>query len=162
MVLTIRPATALDVPLILDFIRALALYERAAAEVVADEERLRETLFGESPQAKVVLALWEGRPVGFAVYFFSYSTWLARKGLYLEDLFVLPEARGNGVGKALLRQLARIAVEEGCGRLEWSVLDWNQPAIDFYLSLGAVPQSEWTRYRLSGTDLQELAGTGES
>ncbi|MEY3660671.1 MAG: hypothetical protein RLZZ169_1497 [Pseudomonadota bacterium] len=160
--LTIRPATALDVPLILDFIRALALYERAAAEVVADEERLRETLFGESPQAKVVLALWEGRPVGFAVYFFSYSTWLARKGLYLEDLFVLPEARGNGVGKALLRQLARIAVEEGCGRLEWSVLDWNQPAIDFYLSLGAVPQSEWTRYRLSGTDLQELAGTGES
>jgi GNAT superfamily N-acetyltransferase len=161
-VLTIRPATALDVPLILDFIRALALYERAAAEVVADEERLRETLFGESPQAKVVLALWEGRPVGFAVYFFSYSTWLARKGLYLEDLFVLPEARGNGVGKALLRQLARIAVEEGCGRLEWSVLDWNQPAIDFYLSLGAVPQSEWTRYRLSGTDLQELAGTGES
>jgi GNAT superfamily N-acetyltransferase len=161
-VLTIRPATALDVPLILDFIRALALYERAAVEVVADEERLRETLFGESPQAKVVLALWEGRPVGFAVYFFSYSTWLARKGLYLEDLFVLPEARGNGVGKALLRQLARIAVEEGCGRLEWSVLDWNQPAIDFYLSLGAVPQSEWTRYRLSGTDLQELAGTGES
>lgn len=160
--LTIRPATALDVPLILDFIRALALYERAAVEVVADEERLRETLFGESPQAKVVLALWEGRPVGFAVYFFSYSTWLARKGLYLEDLFVLPEARGNGVGKALLRQLARIAVEEGCGRLEWSVLDWNQPAIDFYLSLGAVPQSEWTRYRLSGTDLQELAGTGES
>lgn len=160
--LTIRPATALDVPLILDFIRALALYERAAAEVVADEERLRETLFGESPQAKVVLALWEGRPVGFAVYFFSYSTWLARKGLYLEDLFVLPEARGNGVGKALLRQLTRIAVEEGCGRLEWSVLDWNQPAIDFYLSLGAVPQSEWTRYRLSGTDLQELAGTGES
>ena len=160
--LTIRPATALDVPLILDFIRALALYERAAAEVVADEERLRETLFGESPQAKVVLALWEGRPVGFAVYFFSYSTWLARKGLYLEDLFVLPEARGNGVGKALLPQLARIAVEEGCGRLEWSVLDWNQPAIDFYLSLGAVPQSEWTRYRLSGTDLQELAGTGES
>ncbi len=160
--LTIRPATALDVPLILDFIRALALYERAAAEVVADEERLRETLFGESPQAKVVLALWEGRPVGFAVYFFSYSTWLARKGLYLEDLFVLPEARGNGVGKALLRQLARIAVEEGCGRLEWSVLDWNQPAIDFYLSLGAVPQSEWTRYRLSGTDLQELAGTCES
>jgi GNAT superfamily N-acetyltransferase len=157
----IRPATALDVPLILDFIRALALYERAAAEVVADEERLRETLFGESPQAKVLLALWEGVPVGFAVYFFSYSTWLARKGLYLEDLFVLPEARGKGAGKALLQRLARIAVEEGCGRLEWSVLDWNQPAIDFYLSLGAVPQSEWTRYRLSGTALQELAGPGK-
>jgi GNAT superfamily N-acetyltransferase len=160
-VLMIRPATALDVPLILDFIRALALYERAAAEVVADEERLRETLFGESPQAKVLLALWEGVPVGFAVYFFSYSTWLARKGLYLEDLFVLPEARGKGAGKALLQRLARIAVEEGCGRLEWSVLDWNQPAIDFYLSLGAVPQSEWTRYRLSGTALQELAGPGK-
>ncbi len=159
--LMIRPATALDVPLILDFIRALALYERAAAEVVADEERLRETLFGESPQAKVLLALWEGVPVGFAVYFFSYSTWLARKGLYLEDLFVLPEARGKGAGKALLQRLARIAVEEGCGRLEWSVLDWNQPAIDFYLSLGAVPQSEWTRYRLSGTALQELAGPGK-
>lgn len=159
--LMIRPATALDVPLILNFIRALALYERAAAEVVADEERLRETLFGESPQAKVLLALWEGVPVGFAVYFFSYSTWLARKGLYLEDLFVLPEARGKGAGKALLQRLARIAVEEGCGRLEWSVLDWNQPAIDFYLSLGAVPQSEWTRYRLSGTALQELAGPGK-
>ncbi len=159
--LTIRCATALDVSLILDFIRALALYERAAAEVVADEERLRETLFGESPQAKVLLALWEGSPVGFAVYFFSYSTWLARKGLYLEDLFVLPEARGKGAGKALLQRLARIAVEEGCGRLEWSVLDWNQPAIDFYLSLGAVPQSEWTRYRLSGAALQEVAGPGE-
>jgi GNAT superfamily N-acetyltransferase len=154
--LSIRPAQASDVPQILAFIKALALYERAPHEVLATEEILLHSLFGPTPQAQVLLCFQEQVAVGFAVYFFSYSTWLGKKGIYLEDLFVLPEYRGLGAGKALLQKLAQIAVTEQCGRLEWSVLDWNTPAIDFYRSLGAVPQDEWTRYRLTGAALLKL------
>lgn len=157
MPLSLRPATAADVPLILHFIQGLADYERLAHECVATEERLRETLFGPAPEAEVVLAFLDDRPAGFALFFHSYSTFLARRGLYLEDLFVLPEFRGKGIGKALLRHLARLAVERGCGRFEWAVLDWNDSAIKFYESLGAVPMGEWITYRLTGEALHRLA-----
>ena len=153
----IRPATAADVPVIVRLIRALAEYERLSDQVVLDEGQFREHLFGSRPAAEVLLAEEEGRVVGFALFFPNFSTFLGRPGLYLEDLFVLPEFRGQGHGKALFRALARLAVERGCGRLEWAVLDWNEPAIGFYRALGAVPMDEWTVYRLTGPALEKLA-----
>lgn len=155
--LRIRPAAEADVPLVLRFIRELAEYERLLHEVVATEERLRETLFGARPAAEVVIAEWEGAPAGFALFFHNFSTFLGRPGVYLEDLFVEPEHRGRGIGKALLAHLARLAVERGCGRLEWWVLDWNEDAIRFYRSLGAVPMDGWTVYRVAGDALTALA-----
>jgi GNAT superfamily N-acetyltransferase len=157
--MTLRPATVDDVPQIFAFIRALADYERLLHEVVATEDGLRGALFGPRPYAEVVLAEDAGVPLGFALFFHTFSTFLGQPGLYLEDLFVIPEARGRGVGKALLTQLARLAVERGCGRVEWAVLDWNAPAIRFYDSLGARPNDEWTVYRLTGDPLAALAGT---
>jgi GNAT superfamily N-acetyltransferase len=155
--LRIRPATVADVAIILRLIRGLAEYERLLDECVATEEQLRETLFGAHPQAEVVIAEWEGEPAGFALYFHNYSTFLARRGLYLEDLFVLPAHRGSGIGRALLVHLARLAVERGCGRFEWSVLDWNAPAIAFYRALGAEPMDDWTIMRVTGARLAALA-----
>jgi GNAT superfamily N-acetyltransferase len=155
--LRIVPATEADLPLILDLIQALAEYEKLAEAVTATQERLRETLFGSKPAAEVLLAHWEGECAGFAVFFGSYSTFLAQPGLYLEDLYVKPHLRGKGIGPALLKRLARIATERGCGRLEWGVLDWNRPAIEFYQKLGAAPLDEWTKYRLSGEALKSLA-----
>jgi GNAT superfamily N-acetyltransferase len=164
-------ATEGDVPVILEMIRALAEYERMSDQVVATEAGLRASLFGAKPDAEVLLAYAqrEGhspqreasaeRPAGFALFFHNYSTFLGRRGLYLEDLFVRPEHRGRGVGKRLLVELARIAVERGCGRFEWAVLDWNEPAIGFYKSLGAVPQDEWTVFRVTGDALTRLART---
>jgi GNAT superfamily N-acetyltransferase len=157
MPLTIREATEADVQLILQFIRGLAEYERLAHQVVATEESLRATLFGKRAYAEVVIAFEGNDPIGFALFFHNYSTFLGKPGLYLEDLFVHPEKRGRGYGKELLKHLARIAVERGCGRLEWSVLDWNESAIAFYKSLGAVPMDEWTVFRLTGDTLQALA-----
>ena len=153
----IRSATIADVPLILAFIRGLADYEKLAHEVVATEEALRRTLFGETPAAHVVLAEVGGQPAGFALYFFNYSTFLAKPGLYLEDLFVLPEFRSNGTGKALLLHLAKIANARGCGRMEWAVLDWNEPAKGFYQKLGAVPLDDWRVMRLTGRELEKFA-----
>lgn len=157
MPLSLRPAIPADVPLIRTLIQGLAEYERLAAECVATEDGLRATLFGPSPDAEVVLAFLDGAPAGFALFFHNYSTFLARRGLYLEDLFVLPELRGKGVGTALLQHLARLAMERECGRFEWAVLDWNEPAIRFYESLGAVPMTDWTTYRLTGEALALLA-----
>ena len=156
----IRAATPADVPVIAELIRALADYEHLSHEVVLDEERLREHLFGARPYAEVVLAEHEGTVVGFALFFHNFSTFLGRPGIYLEDLFVRPEHRGAGHGKALLAHLASLAVERGCGRLEWSVLDWNEPSIAFYRSLGAVAMDEWTVYRLTGDALSTLASSG--
>jgi GNAT superfamily N-acetyltransferase len=153
----IRPATPADLPLILGFIRGLATYENLLHEVEATEEKLRTTLFGPRPAAECVLAFADGAPAGFAIFFTNYSTFLARPGLYLEDLFVNPEARGRGIGKALLLHLAALANQRGCGRMEWSVLDWNQPAIDFYESLGAQRKTEWTICRLTGPALARYA-----
>jgi GNAT superfamily N-acetyltransferase len=155
--LHIRPATEADVPLILRFIRELAEYERLLHEVVATEDGLRATLFGPRPAAEVVIAEADGEALGFALFFHNYSTFLAQPGLYLEDLYVRPEARGRGTGRALLAHLARLALERGCGRLEWWVLDWNTSAIRFYRSLGAQPMDEWTVFRLTGPDLARLA-----
>ncbi|MEP6989384.1 MAG: GNAT family N-acetyltransferase [bacterium] len=156
---TLRPATAADVPAILRCIQGLADYERLAGECEATEEQLRQTLFGESPAAEVVLALAGDVPAGFALWFRSYSTFLARPGIYLEDLFVFPEFRGRGLGKRLLGSLARTVIERGYGRLEWAVLDWNAGAIRFYESLGARAMGEWTTYRLTGDSLRILAET---
>ncbi|MDP9176127.1 MAG: GNAT family N-acetyltransferase [Gemmatimonadota bacterium] len=144
--------------MILSFIQGLAEYERLADACVATEDRLRRSLFGEKPDAEVLLAFSEDKPVGFALFFHNYSTFLASRGLYLEDLFVIPEARGQGAGYALLSALAELALSRGCGRLEWSVLAWNQLAIDFYLRLGAVPLDDWRTYRLMGEPLRRLAG----
>ena len=157
--LRIVPATENDLALILDFIRKLAEYEKLSHMVVATEENIREHVFGPNPVAEVLLAYWDEEPVGFALYLRNFSTFLGRAGIYLEDLFVEPARRGKGIGKALLARLAKIAVERGYGRLEWAVLDWNQPSIEFYLSLGAVPLDEWTAYRLTGEALARLAGT---
>lgn len=154
----IREATAEDVPVLLGFIRELAEYEKLAHEVSADEEKLRQTLFGPRPAAEALVASLEGRDTGFALFFHNYSTFLARPGLYLEDLYVRPSARGKGVGRALFGRLTALALERGCHRLEWSVLDWNEPAIRFYRSLGARPQDDWTVYRLGRRDLERLAG----
>jgi GNAT superfamily N-acetyltransferase len=153
----IRPAVEADVPLILRFIRELAEYERLLHEVVATEDRLRETLFGVRPAAEVVIAEQNGEPTGFALFFHNYSTFLAQPGIYLEDLYVRPEARGRGAGRALLAHLARLARERGCGRMEWWVLDWNESAVRFYRSLGARPMDDWTVFRLTGPDLERLA-----
>jgi GNAT superfamily N-acetyltransferase len=155
--LVIRFATAADVPTILGFIKDLAAYERLAHEVTADEAQLAATLFGPRPHAEVLIAEVDAAPVGFSLFFTSYSTFLAKPGLYLEDLFVRPAARGHGVGSALLSSLARIAVQRGYGRFEWSVLDWNEPAIRLYRSLGAAPMDEWTVQRLTGAPLAALA-----
>ncbi len=146
-----------DVPVILSFIRELAEYERLLHEVIATEDTLRESLFGPRRYAEVVLGVYDGHPVGFALFFHNYSTFLGKPGIYLEDLYVKPEMRGNGIGKALLAYVARIAVERDCGRLEWSVLDWNEPAINFYKSLGAVQMDEWTVHRVTGEALENLA-----
>jgi GNAT superfamily N-acetyltransferase len=154
---SIRLATAADVPTIAHFVRSLARYEKLEHEVVADEASLAATLFGARPAAEVLLAEAAGAPLGFALFFQSYSTFLARPGLYLEDLFVEPEARGRGIGLALMSALARIAVERNYGRFEWAVLDWNTPAIEFYRALGAAAQSEWTVNRVVGEPLAALA-----
>ncbi len=152
----IRYAERKDVPVILHFIKELAIYEHMLDQVVADEELLTEWLF-ERKKAEVIFVTEGGKEVGFALFFHNFSTFLGRAGLYLEDLFVLPEYRGKGYGKALLTKLAAIAVERQCGRLEWSCLDWNKPSIDFYLSMGAVPMSDWTVYRVTGDRLLEMA-----
>jgi len=156
MGLTFRFAEEQDTPLILDFIRRLADYEHLLDQVVADEATLADQLF-EKKNAEVLFALEDGKEVGFALFFHNFSTFLGRAGLYLEDLFVLPEHRGKGYGKAILQRLAAIAVERGCGRMEWWCLDWNQPSIGFYKSLGAEPMSDWTVYRLAGKTLRDLA-----
>jgi GNAT superfamily N-acetyltransferase len=156
----IANATERDVGVILRLITALAEYEKLSHEVVATEASIRDTFFGRGRNAEAILAHAGEQPVGFAVWFHNYSTFLGRPGLYLEDLFVLPEWRGRGVGRALLRHLARIAVERGCGRMEWAVLDWNEPAIGFYRSLGARAMDEWTVYRLTGDALRRLAMEG--
>lgn len=157
MPLTIRPATSDDAVLILRFITELAIYEKAEHEVKTDAAGIRDSLFADGSTAHGLICEHDGQPIGYAVYFFNYSTWLGKHGLYLEDLYISPEARGLGAGKALLRHLAQLAVARGCGRLEWSVLDWNTPAIDFYESFGARPQSEWTTYRLAGQALLDFA-----
>lgn len=154
---TIRSATPDDVALVLRFIRGLAEYERLLDQVEATEEALREHLFGPRPYGEVIIAEDAGEPAGFALFFFNYSTFLAKPGIYLEDLFVLPERRGQGIGKALLVRLAQIAVERGCGRVQWQVLDWNEPSIGFYKSLGAGLMDEWTTCRLTGDALLQLA-----
>jgi len=155
--LNIRNTTSADTDLILDFIRQLAEYEKLSHEVVATAETLRSSLFGENPKAFCLIAEWNGAPVGFALYFYNYSTFLGKPGIYLEDLFVSPNVRGKGIGKSILKHLAAKAKAEGCGRLEWWVLDWNEPSIAFYESLGAVAMDEWTVYRVTGDALDALA-----
>jgi GNAT superfamily N-acetyltransferase len=155
----IRTARLADVPTILQLIRDLATYERAPNEVTATEEQLVDVLFGEKPAAEVLLAFENETPVGFAVFFRNFSTWLGRPGLYLEDLFVKPEKRGKGYGHALLVDLAKIARDRGCGRMEWAVLDWNDPAIEFYHKLGAKPMNEWTVFRLTRDGIARLANS---
>ncbi len=155
----LRPAREADLDTIIALIRGLAEYEREPHAVQLDREELRRNLFGERPYAEVILAEDDsGAVAGFALFFHNFSTWLGKPGIWLEDLFVWPEQRGRGYGKALLTEVARIAVQRGCGRFEWSVLDWNEPAIGFYRSLGAVPMDEWTTYRLAGEALERLAG----
>lgn len=154
--MTIRFAEETDCALILEFVRQLAVYEKLSDQVVATQELLHEWIF-EKKKAEVIFLCEDGKEVGFALFFHNFSTFLGRAGIYLEDLFVLPEFRGKGYGKALLKKLAQIAVERGCGRLEWSCLDWNKPSIDFYLSLGAKPMDEWTTYRLTGATLERMA-----
>ncbi|RZA00028.1 MAG: GNAT family N-acetyltransferase [Proteobacteria bacterium] len=157
MSLTIRPATAADVPLIRSLIQALADFEKLSHEMVATEEGLRKTLFEGRPVADVLIAEWEGKGVGFSLFFYSYSTFLAKPGIYLEDLFVIPEYRSKGIGKALLQKIAQIAEERGYGRVEWSCLDWNERALKFYRGLGAEPMSEWTVQRLTEDKYKRLA-----
>ena len=152
----IRFATEKDVGLILDFIKSLAEYEKMSDQVVADEQLLTEWIFKKN-KAEVLFALEDGKEVGFALFFSNFSTFLGRAGIYLEDLFVKPEFRGHGHGKALIKELAKTAIDRGCGKLEWSCLDWNKPSIDFYLSLGAEPMDEWTTYRIAGETLDKLA-----
>jgi GNAT superfamily N-acetyltransferase len=156
-VIRIEPASPSDVPVILKFIRDLAEYEKLSHLVVASEANIREHVFGPNPVAEVLLAYSDNVPVGFALYFRNFSTFLGQVGIYLEDLFVEPAHRGKGIGKALLSRLAKIAIERGYGRLEWSVLDWNTPSIEFYRSLGAVPLDQWTGYRLTGEALTKLS-----
>ncbi len=158
MTLRIRPVRAGDVPVLAKLIRALARFEKLEREVVMTEKLLSDGLFGQPSYAEAVLAEEDGKPIGFALFFHTYSTFLARPGLYLEDLFVLPDHRGHGVGRTLLEHLARVAVDRGCGRLEWAVLNWNRDAIAFYERLGARPNSDWTTYRLTGEALTGLAG----
>ena len=154
---TIRPAIAADVPLVLQLIRELAAYEKLGHEVTATERDLRESLFSSPPSAEVVIAETDGGVAGYALFFHNYSTFLCKRGLYLEDLFVRPSFRGRGIGRLLLSHLAGIAVQRGCARFEWAVLDWNESAIGFYRSLGAMPMDDWTVFRLSGDALERLA-----
>jgi GNAT superfamily N-acetyltransferase len=156
--LLIRPGEHADVPLIAELIRGLARYEKLEDKVVMTEEKLTNALFGERRYAETLIAEVDGEPAGFALFFHNFSTFLAQPGIYLEDLFVVPEQRGHGVGRALLERLAQTAVDRGCGRLEWAVLDWNKDAIRFYEGLGAKPNAEWTVYRLTGESLRALAG----
>lgn len=156
--ISIRPATPEDVPLILTFIHELATYEKLAHEVVATERDMHEALFGERPVIEAVIASLDDEPVGYALCFSTFSTFLGKPGLYLEDLYVRPAARGFGVGRKLLEHLARVTVDRGWGRLEWSVLDWNEPSIAFYKKMGATPMDEWTIFRLTGQPLRKLAG----
>jgi GNAT superfamily N-acetyltransferase len=156
--ISVRAASEEDAPLILSFIKELAEYERLSQEVVATEDALQKWLFGEHPVAEVVIGEVGEEPAGFALFFHSFSTFLGRPGIYLEDLYVRPEFRGRGIGRALLVHLAGLAMERGCGRLEWSVLDWNEPAIGFYRGIGASPVGGWTVYRVSGETLEGLAG----
>jgi GNAT superfamily N-acetyltransferase len=158
----IRRARVEDVPIILELIRDLATYERAPHKVTATEEQLVDVLFGERPAAEALVAFEGESPVGFAVYFYNFSTWLGRPGLYLEDLFVKPEKRGKGYGRALLVELAKIARDRGCGRMEWAVLDWNEPAIKFYRTLGAKPMDEWTVFRLTRDGIERLANAADT
>lgn len=155
--LSIREASSDDALLIIQFIRELASYEKAEHEVVATEQDIRESLFAPDSATRALICERENQAIGFAVYFFNYSTWLGKKGLYLEDLYITPDQRGSGAGTAILKHLARVAIEQGCGRFEWSVLDWNEPSIKFYESLGATPLSEWIGYRLTGRALVDLA-----
>src|ERR1700681_1715655 len=157
--LSLRPATRADLPLIVQLVRELATYERAPDSVVATEADFLRDGFGHSPRFHVLLGEWNGEPAGFALYFYNWSTWLGRPGLYLEDLFVRPSVRGKGYGRALLERLAQIAQERGCGRMEWAVLDWNDPAIQFYKKLGAEPMTEWTVFRLTQEGIAKLAGS---
>ncbi len=159
--LNIRPTSADDVPLILQFIRNLAEYEKLSHLVVADEATLLDELFGQHPIAECVIAEYDGEPAGFALFFHNFSTFVGRRGLYLEDLFVRPELRGQGIGKALLGYLAQLAKARNCGRIQWAVLNWNESAINFYQSLGAVPMNEWTVYRVTGDALDQLAVGGK-
>jgi GNAT superfamily N-acetyltransferase len=161
MPVTIRSATPADVPLILELIRALAEYERLADECEATEERLQRSLFAPIPHAEVLIAELDGKPAGFALFCHNYSTFLAQRGLWLEDLFVREQFRGQGVGRALLERLAQIAIERECGRVDWMVLDWNETAIGFYQSLGAMPLGDWTTFRITGEALQRLAGDAD-
>ena len=161
MATTIRTATPADIPEILNFIRALAVYERAPEAVIATEADLLRDGFGANPFYFCLIAEHDGQPAGFAFYFFDYSTWLGRPGIYLEDLFVHPEFRGLGIGKALLKQVAAVALEKNCARLKWSVLDWNTPAIDFYRAMGAEFMEEWTNVRIAGEALDRLASVNE-
>ena len=154
----IRPATPADAPVISSFIRQLAEYERLSNAVTFSEEQILQNLFGAKATAEVLLGYFNEQPVAFAVFFHNFSTFLGKRGLYLEDLFVIPEMRGRGFGKAMLKRLAEIAIERDCGRFEWAVLDWNEPAIGFYKKLGAVPMEEWTTFRMSGEALKKLAG----
>ena len=153
----IKQAETGDEVVILDFIRKLADYEELPGEVVASEENLRESLFSNTPSAGAIIGYFEGKPIGVAVYFFNFSTFKGKQGLYLEDIIILPEYRGHGFGKEMMKHLARLAVESGCSRFEWAVLDWNIYAIDFYKSLGAEPMDGWTVFRLYGDKLKELA-----
>lgn len=155
----IRKATIADAALILKFVTELAIYEKAESEVLATQADIVNSLFAESSTAQALICYVKGEPIGFAVYFYNYSTWLGKNGLYLEDLYVSPESRGTGAGKALLKHLAKIALEKDCGRFEWSVLDWNEPAIKFYESIGAKPQNEWVAYRLTGAALEKFASS---
>jgi GNAT superfamily N-acetyltransferase len=156
---SIRQATVQDVPLVRSFIRQLAEYERLSHEAEVPEDLVRESLFGARPCAEVLLGYLDEAPVAFAVFFHNFSTFLGKPGLYLEDLFVVPEMRGRGFGRALLVELAKIAIDRKCGRFEWAVLDWNETAIGFYKKLGAVPMSDWTTFRVTGTALERLANT---
>jgi GNAT superfamily N-acetyltransferase len=162
MNLTIRPAVRQDIPLILHFIQALAEYEREPDAVQATEADLERDGFGPNPYYFCLIAESDGQPAGFALYFHTYSTWVGRKGIHLEDLFVLPEFRGRGIGKALIQAVAAVAVREDCGRLQWDVLDWNTPAIDFYRSLGGAFLDEWRLVRLAGPTLRRAAGLEEA
>jgi len=155
----IRKATIEDAELILGFIKELAVYEKMENDVVATVDGLRASLLSEGASAKALIVSLDGKPIGYAVFFYNYSTWLGKNGLYLEDLYITRKHRGYGAGKSVLRYLAKLAVEKGCGRFEWSVLDWNQPAIDFYRSIHAKPQNDWVLYRLDGEALSDFAGS---
>jgi GNAT superfamily N-acetyltransferase len=157
--ISIRPATAADAQLVFDFIVELAVYEKARHEVKTSVAELAETMFGPAAKVKALICSIDGQPVGYAVYFYTYSTWLGKNGIWLEDVYVSPAARGKGAGKALLKHVAQIAVKEGCGRFEWSVLDWNTPSIEFYKSLGAKHMEEWDIYRVTGEALHALAAS---